>query len=57
MKSPKEEVEGEFLWRKEPRKRCASAAAHDEESFTVTDLCFVNKSTSGVPFNGDYEKD
>jgi hypothetical protein len=57
MKSPKEEVEEEFLWRKEPRKRCASAVAHDEESFTVTDLCFVNKSTSGVPFNGDYEKD
>lgn len=55
MESPEEEVKEEFLWRKEPGERCA-AAAHDEYSSAVTG-CVVNKSTSGVPFNGDYRKD
>jgi hypothetical protein len=56
MKSPEEEMKGDFLWRKEPRERCASACSHDVGSSEVTGLCFVQKSTSGMPFNGDYEK-
>jgi hypothetical protein len=56
MESPEEEVKEEFLWREQPRKRCASAS-HGEMSWVITGSCVVNKSRSGVPFNGDYGKD
>jgi hypothetical protein len=57
MESPEEEMKSYFLRRKEPSERCASASSHDEDPSTVTGLCLVQKSTSSLPFNGNYEKD